>query len=246
MMLRRQHPSRRTAFTLIELLVVIAIIGVLMAMTTAAVQRVRVAGKRANAIGDINQLDTACTKFKQDFGFYPPTRFQPNTAAGLQVMRDMFPRWNGTNPHGNVTLDGIESLVFFLGGPTGTGWASDAPVAPTGTAKKGPYFDFPENKLSGTSPKRQFLDPWGSAYGYVGSDRAGRYQATGAPFTPFTSGGKDVNQGRIQIVCAGPNKQFGSGGVWSPGTGVYGQGQPGADDLANFNAGAALVSAGSQ
>lgn len=57
--------SRRPAgFTLIELLVVIAIIAVLMALTTAAVQRVRDVGKRTQTVAELRQLDMSLEAFK--------------------------------------------------------------------------------------------------------------------------------------------------------------------------------------
>jgi type II secretory pathway pseudopilin PulG len=58
--------ARRGAFTTIELLVVIAIIAVLVALTTAGVQRVRIAAQRAKAVSEIAQLSTAIQVFQRD------------------------------------------------------------------------------------------------------------------------------------------------------------------------------------
>ncbi|MGL6076443.1 MAG: type II secretion system protein [Fimbriiglobus sp.] len=125
--MRRTTPTQpRSAFTLIELLVVIAIIGVLAGLTLAAVSRVRVAGQRTRVVSDINQLDMACSKFKTDFGFYPPhsirlpgvvpdptwattgTQAQRETFEGFQLLLKMFPRWS----MGSATPNTPTNLTF--------------------------------------------------------------------------------------------------------------------------------------
>jgi prepilin-type N-terminal cleavage/methylation domain-containing protein len=62
------HPSPllRRAFTLIELLVVIAIIAVLIALTMAGVQRVRVTAKYALISNEIGQMGAAVAAFQRD------------------------------------------------------------------------------------------------------------------------------------------------------------------------------------
>ena len=61
----------RQAFTLIELLVVISIIAILMGLTTAAVQRVRIAGKRATVSNEISQMGSALANLQRDRGNTP-------------------------------------------------------------------------------------------------------------------------------------------------------------------------------
>ncbi len=248
--------ARRSGFTLIELLVVIAIIGVLMGLTTAAVQRARESGRRASAVNDVNQLAAACATFKQEFGFYPPNEFTIPTNRNVAdpnavLINTMYSRWplDGAASgmaNAGTTLRGIQCVVYFLGGPTGTGWAIDAPVAPAAnaTTKKGPWFDFPTGKL--TAPTLgAYLDPYGNPYGYQASKSGGSYTGwAGQPFTPYQSGGKFVSQGSVQIVSFGKDKTPGPGGAWIPGQGAYGGNGAGADDIANFNAGLQLGAQG--
>jgi type II secretory pathway pseudopilin PulG len=182
---------------MIELLVVILIISVLAALTTAAVIQVTKSGKRVTAVNEISQLDVVLAKFKQDFGFYPPSHVGYTDSSGVQrvkrfrvptnvnepeyfLLKRMFPRWTPiSDASGNIAtaslpggagnqLDGNQCLVFFLAGPTGTGWDPNNPIAANAAAsnKKGPYFDFQANRLVGG----RYLDPWGVPYAYFSSN----------------------------------------------------------------------------
>jgi prepilin-type N-terminal cleavage/methylation domain-containing protein len=64
--MKRTAMRGREAFTLIELLVVISIIAILMGLTTAAVQKVRVAAKRAQTVSEIGQLSSSIGVFQRD------------------------------------------------------------------------------------------------------------------------------------------------------------------------------------
>ncbi len=276
-----RRPSTRAAFTLIELLVVISIIGILMGLLLPAVQKIRGIGPRTRAVAEVEQMSVAARSFNQEFKFYPPTVFTIPTRIDqvgfTDVFKRMFPRWNPPLQADNVTIQvafqpagagttliGGQSMVYFLGGPGGTGWAIDAPIAPTPTAvgKKVPFFDFPPDRVV----NGQFLDPWKTPYVYFGSIDGGNYPAVALSATgPFTSTvlpapaplavanfsaggitpfyvavGKPANQGGCQIISAGENKVFGPGGAWAPGSGAYVTGQPGGDDIGNFNAGKML------
>ncbi len=59
-------PSARSGFTLIELLTVIAIIGVLAAITLAAIGHVRSTAKRARCISNLRQIGIAAALFSHD------------------------------------------------------------------------------------------------------------------------------------------------------------------------------------
>lgn len=208
----RTPARRRPGFTFVELLIVIAILALLAALLLAGITRVQVVGRVATANSDITQLAGACEKFKQEHGFFPPSSFtipaQKNSGDfNFQLLAKMYPRWMATQPDGTntglvgggVTLNGNQSLVYFLGGPGNTGWATDAPIAPTAgaTAIKGPYFDFKQDRLT---PGNQlpapftlgnaanvFMDPFrlpsnnglGTPYAYFASvSPGGKYPAT--------------------------------------------------------------------
>jgi len=273
-----RRPSTRAAFTLVELLVVIAIIGVLLGLLLPAVQKIRGTGPRTTAVAEVEQLGIAAKSFNTEFKFYPPTVFVTPTVKNsndpsFQALASMFPRWANAIAEGAPispalgfpgTYIGGQSLVLFLGGPGGTGWAVDAPIAPSAGAvsKKGPFYDFPPNRIV----NGQLLDPWKTPYIYFGSIAGGNYPgvsvSTVGPFsnsnlpapaplavanfsavgiTPFyVAVGKPVNQGGCQIISAGEKMAFGPGGAWAPGSGAYVTGQPGGDDIGNFNAGKQL------
>lgn len=95
-------------------------------------------------------------------------------------------------------------------------------------------------------------DPWGTSYVYFppppppinGKGKKGEYGAVASAQTAmwfnlefgvstYTFDYKRI--GGVQILSAGPDKKFGSGGNWTPGTGCWASGQPGADDIANFS-----------
>ena len=260
---RRPASTPRSAFTLIELLVVISIIGLLMALLLPAVHKIRVAGKRTQTGAEIGQLNTAATSFHMEFKFYPPDRFDGTTPAGIAILQQMYPRWTpgpgyvAPNVAGQP-LVGIQCLIYFACGPQLTGWAIDAPVAPTGTNKKGPFFDYSGPPLNTPALRYTLNDPFGSPYAYFASSTGGSYPsgaqtpgylvtypngATFGPISPFTTGSpaRPVNSGTVQIISAGANKTFGPGGTgWTPGSGLYSSAGIGGDDMANFNGGAQL------
>jgi len=262
---RRPTSTPRSAFTLIELLVVISIIALLMGLLLPAVQKIRVAGKRAQVVADITQLNTAGTSFHGEFKFYPPDAFRipvKGNDPGVAVFQRMYPRWNPTvNASNDITpplanagmnLVGIQCFIYFCAGPNMTGWTIDGPY-PAGVGvsnKKGPFFDYSGEALTNYT----YNDAFGTTYAYFTSGTGGAYggaawtytnsQGTATTVSPYQSNGKFVNSGTFQIISAGADGQrqgggFGPGGNWTAGAGAYGGG-PGTDDLANFNGGAQL------
>jgi prepilin-type N-terminal cleavage/methylation domain-containing protein len=261
-MIRRTTAApRRAGFTLVELLAVIAIIAILAALSLAGVARAYAAAKRATASADIDSINVALTKFKNEYGFFPPqgaftipsaVTASPPYSAEQQVLKRMFPRWDIasvvpdplTKPDNTTTytLDQFQSLAYFLGGPNGTGWDLTKPKAPSGGNRKF-FYEHPAGR-AGTGG--EFLDPWKSPYIYFRSQPGtGGYSGTVGGVNPYqTAGGKWINQEGVQIISAGADQVPGSGGTtWVPGGAGYDGSNPngdGADDLANFNEGKQL------
>ena len=252
-----RHRPARPGFTLVELLIVMAIIAILAGLLLAGVQRVQIVADRTKAANDVTQLASSCAEFKREFGFYPPDTFTVPTdgasTPSTSALKRMFPNgdFNATGSNYGVysgkTLNQSETLVFFLGGLSQAGWDSKNPAVPltlgSSTTKKGPYFDFQENRLdrTGTNGVPQFSDPWGTPYIYFRSLSGNDYTGTFGTTSPYQeSASRFANQNSVQIISAGRNKEFGPGGSWTPGGTGYTDADVGADDLANFNQGAEL------
>ena len=160
-----------------------------------------------------------------------------------------------------TTLTGDQCLVFFLGGiipananpagPTGFSTLTGNPTA-VGGERYGPFFNFqPKRLMRGSNGFFSYLDPYytdstpptGAPYIYfssykrpngynrygVGADAPSGY--TVQPYIKTTSPLTYWNEGSFQIISAGPDKQFGQGGLWGASNPASGFG---ADDMSNF------------
>ena len=258
---------------------VIAIIAVLLGLLLPAIQGARQAGKRMQAKSEISQIATAADAFKTDWGAYPPTVFtvpitKVSTDPNFLFLANRYPRWAASIaenaatglpvPAGGATLTGNQSMVYFLAGPSLTGWAKDQPVAASaGASSKDFYLQadgskyLAGNAIVGTvsngygNANPVYMDPYGLPYQYFGSNKiGGKYTGTVTigvtTFAPVTDQktGKFANENGCQIISAGANgpranppNGFGNTGtgLWTPGAGAYAEGQAGWDDLANFN-----------
>lgn len=257
------HAARisRRGFTLVELLVVIAIVAILAALVTAGVMKIMSVGPQVQTTNEIRQLALAVENFKQKYGVYPPSSFDvPPTGANLNYARRIWPRvsnfatltWPTTG-----SLQGDQCLVFFLQGPAKNGWsANPADPTATGGTRIGPFYEFPDNRLfvragnfnsfadanalpTNATKNRPYLYFVAYPDGYhsgeaitVGGVTVSPYYVNGSAPPRF------FNRNSFQIISAGENFAFGSGGAWAPGAGSdYGnETAPGFDDLSNFHA----------
>lgn len=254
--------TNRRGFTLIELLMVIVIIAILAGLTTIVVLNVGGVGADAQAASDIRQLALAVESFKQKYGMYPPSKFDmPPTGASLSYATRIWPRvpdfsvlpWPGTG-----TLDGDQCLVFFLQGPaTSKNGFSANPANPlaAGGTRVGPFFEFPDARLikrPGASDFYSFADSYAipnnntktKPYLYFVAYQDGYHPADaitvgGVTVSPYCTGApvRYYNRNSFQIISAGANYKFGSGGTWAPGGPGWPTTADGFDDFSNFHPG---------
>lgn len=159
---------------------------------------------------------------------------------------------NGTTPvaipAGGVTLEGDQCLVFFLGGiPDANGKVTGFSNNPKNPTQAGgdriKWFDFDAGRLSLTyhagSPFPAYTDAFGKKpYLYFSSGkRENDYNSTNGTFavSPYieTAGTRPKywNSTTFQVLCAGNDGIFGSGGLW-PATSIP---KAAMDDYSNFH-----------
>ena len=63
-------------FTILELLTAIVIIGILAGLTAVVVAKVRLKARMTAVTADLEAMARGLTQFKDDFGFYPPSRVE--------------------------------------------------------------------------------------------------------------------------------------------------------------------------
>jgi prepilin-type N-terminal cleavage/methylation domain-containing protein len=144
-----------------------------------------------------------------------------------------------------IDLEGDQCLVFFLGGINEngqlTGFSTNKrnPMDPT-PQRIGPFIQFQVDRLRdvrGVNGFRSYIDPWKvQPYLYFTSyGKQAGYKASDSTLgvTPYVdpATNKAMSSDGFQIICAGEDKLFGTGGTAYPATG------PGEDDIANFSQG---------
>lgn len=182
-------------------------------------------------------------------------------ASRLYLAR-LFPKTGGILNVPAATLEGDQCLVFFLAGPHLSrdvnatpdllGWSSNAqnPLAPGG--ERVTFFEFRLNRLRDVRGNGyySYMDRWNEvpiAYfssnsaagdrwipGQYGNDCAGLPHGGGAGLSPYLN---NVNPDSYQLISAGRNRKFGTGGAsWQlgQGAGTYPPGSDGHDDISNF------------
>jgi prepilin-type N-terminal cleavage/methylation domain-containing protein len=180
-------------------------------------------------------------------------RWNPTLNAGGDIVWDP-----SMTPYAGQTLQGNQCMVFFLGGPSLNGWAHDSPRDPGAAVSKFVFLEIKDAKLQPgaqfgyPSNARVYMDPFGAPYLYWGSNKVGgKYTgqpalatlnpdltptATGTVNAYVETGSKFANENMCQIISAGPDNRFGSGGTnWTTTNAEYIGANAGADDIANFN-----------
>jgi len=142
--------SRRAkpAFTLVELLVVIGIIALLVTILVPTIQKSLETVQSARTRGIIKNLGFALENFKNDFGFYPPSR--PGSGTYINA-------WDPVNV--GYAPTGALNLFYYLGGPGRSGWGvggggrmpyesqKDLPTGARPTKTYGPYYEATEEQI---------------------------------------------------------------------------------------------------
>jgi|WetSurMetagenome_2_1015567.scaffolds.fasta_scaffold22402_2 prepilin-type N-terminal cleavage/methylation domain-containing protein len=96
-------------FTLLELLVVMGIIAVLVAMLLPTLAAAMMIANKTATRNQMNELSLSLKAFRTDFGDYPPSR-----------------PYNAADPASGALGTGPANLVYYLGGPAGSGWGTGA------------------------------------------------------------------------------------------------------------------------
>lgn len=160
-------------------------------------------------------------------------------------------RGPGNAPNaGNVaiTLDGMEALMFWLGGIVEngkfTGFAAsktDPTLTEAASSKrKGPYYQFETTRVSGTAStgKLGYKNAWDGPYLYFSKSDYLTYTSNplGGVYPYRNSNTTTVNSfynpKTFQIISSGQDQTFGPGGYYQP---PFTIGVPGYDDLSNFS-----------
>jgi len=110
---------RRTrGFTLVEMMVVIAILGLLMALLVPVVSKAMQTVIQIRTEWMLRDIGIGLDMFRDELGAYPPS--DPNKSP------------TGVN-------SGAANLVYFLRGPSGTGWGYACGQMPFGNSPDGTY-----------------------------------------------------------------------------------------------------------
>jgi hypothetical protein len=199
--------SLRTVFLLTLLLAFVCGIGRWLWLLRQADIKYR---NKVRTYHGLSSLPNAFDTFKSEVsgGACPPS----DPAEAKRFFRRMYPRYVGEMEHTFAGPD--EALHFWLAGPHGDGWGADPrdPFASGGT-RKGPFFEFDEECLSGHvyKPFADSTDPCLYFYSWSYETSASPVPS-GVVVKPVQrkSGGY-VNPNSYQIHMPGFDGKFGEG-----------------------------------
>jgi prepilin-type N-terminal cleavage/methylation domain-containing protein len=102
------------AFTLVELLVVISLIGLLVSLLIPTVSMALLTARKNATQKILKELGMGIEAYHTDFGDYPRSRgFRTSDPADLQAIS-------------GAMQTGAANLVYYLRGPAGSGWGTEA------------------------------------------------------------------------------------------------------------------------
>lgn len=259
--MRNTRITNRRGFTLVELLVVLTIIGILMALLIPAVAVVRRSVINGRIALETAALAQALEAYKNENGDYPPNFNDANI-----VRRHIAKRWQRlpaaqqqqfVNLVG--TLDPAETLVFWLGGQSETNGGLRAnDVMPLqsagGTGEAKVYFPFDQGRFTDNDGDgwREYPVSYGMGTPFVYFDSRSYAHYTGSgyavsinsvahgtakPYTDAKVTSAYVNPTTYQIITAGQDGFFGTGGHPYP-DGPYPSQER--DNITNFSDGSTL------
>ncbi|MGB2997081.1 MAG: prepilin-type N-terminal cleavage/methylation domain-containing protein, partial [Phycisphaerae bacterium] len=161
-------------FTLIEMMFVIAILGLLMALLVPVVSKAMRTVIRIRTEWMLRDIGIGLDMFRDELGAYPPSK--PNAP---------------NDPNSGDMDSGAANLVYYLRGPSGTGWGYACGRMPFGNSPDGtygPYYQAEEAlvayDLDDEDYVAGFLDPIEPS-GEIGARNWGRilyYRAEGGKF----------------------------------------------------------------
>lgn len=266
--------TRRPAFTLVEMLVVILIMSILVTLVTLGVTRAMRFASEVGTKTEMAQIEQALGVAALDLGRVPyipsilylwdtPGNAQTDIAAegnatvksfkqmSLRMLKQMFPNWTSAtwlsnSPPPNNPLNATQAYVFILGGRQGNeGFhATNGDPWATGGKRKGPYFNFKQDRLNNYTFKDYwnndtFLVVYSSQMVASGSTPTSGETPSGYPSRQTSKPTSLYMPKGYQIFAAGKDGRWGAGGG---GAGQYGQAAfnglltgDGEDDQCNFS-----------
>jgi prepilin-type N-terminal cleavage/methylation domain-containing protein len=106
--------GKSRAFTLVELLVVISIIGLLVSLLVPTVSMALLTSRKNATQKILKELGIGIEAYHRDFGDYPRSRgFRASDTAELKALS-------------GAMQTGAANLVYYLRGPAGNGWGTEA------------------------------------------------------------------------------------------------------------------------